>query len=225
MNKKGNKIIEKFFSIISFGFLLILFFPAIFFAFYIISNQIARLTNSKPLISIFTIVSPSMEPNINVYDVIINTKVSSEDDLDVGDIITFYSDAIDTGGYTITHRITEIVETEEGRIFFTKGDNNQEEDNGYITFDNIVGKKFIRIPKLGRLQMFISSKTGWFLIILIPAILIILIDVVKIVKVLRIKRQIANLPANKEVARIREQEDNKKIRAIVEKATNFNNKR
>ena len=74
--------------------MLILFFLAIFFAFYIISNQIARLTNSKPLISIFTIVSPSMEPNINVYDVIINTKVSSEDDLDIGDIITFYSDAI-----------------------------------------------------------------------------------------------------------------------------------
>ena len=47
----------------------------------ILSNINANNTNYKPLISLYTIVSPSMEPVIDVYDVVVNVKVSEPKDV------------------------------------------------------------------------------------------------------------------------------------------------
>ncbi len=212
-------------QILSYICLAFLFFMALFLAFYIITNQIARYRNEKPLISLYTIVSPSMEPNIKVYDIIIDTRVRNHDELHVGDVITFYSDVIDTGGYTVTHRINEITELDGKTIYLTKGDNNQSIDDGYITIDNIVGKVQYIIPALGRVQFFISSRLGWFIIILIPALGIIIMDLMRLINVFRIKRQIEQIPQIKEINEVRETEENKKVRALLEKARRFNKSR
>lgn len=226
MDKKGLKKIGNVVGkIISYISLLILFLVAIFLLFYIITNNIAKTRGDYPPISLFTIVSQSMEPNINVYDVIIDTKVNKETDLKVGDIITFFSETIDTGGYTVTHRIKEIVTNGENTYFITKGDNNLTDDVGVTTFDKIVGKVQFIIPQLGRIQFFISSRLGWLLIILIPAIGIILIDIFKMTKLLRIKNQIESIPKIKEVEVIREKEDDKVVRALIEKANRINKNR
>lgn len=226
MDKKGLKKIGNVVGkIISYISLLILFLVAIFLLFYIITNNIAKTKGDYPPISLFTIVSQSMEPNINVYDVIIDTKVNKETDLKVGDIITFFSETIDTGGYTVTHRIKEIVTNGENTYFITKGDNNLTSDVGVTTFDKIVGKVQFIIPQLGRIQFFISSRLGWLLIILIPAIGIILIDIFKMTKLLRIKNQIESIPKIKEVEVIREKEDDKVVRALIEKANRINKNR
>ena len=63
------KTIGNFFS---FLILSILIFLSSFFAFYIVENVYARLTNTKPLVSLYVIVSPSMVPTINVNDMIID---------------------------------------------------------------------------------------------------------------------------------------------------------
>lgn len=225
MDKKGiKKIFDIISRLISYVCLVILFFIAIFLVFYICSNQIARSKGEKPLISLYTIVSPSMEPNIMVYDVIVDFRVEKENDLKVGDVITFYSESIDTGGYTVTHRIKEIYEEEGTKYYVTKGDNNQDEDEGVITFDNIMGKVKYVIPALGKIQFFVSSKFGWVLIILIPALGIILIDIAKIIKIFKIKEQIEEMPKLKEVEIIREKEEDKKLRAVIEEAKKLNKK-
>ncbi|MDE6292409.1 MAG: signal peptidase I, partial [Bacilli bacterium] len=167
---KGIKgVASQISKIISYICLAVLFLVACFLLFYIFNNQIARMKNEPALMNIFTIVSPSMEPNIKVYDVIVEFKVNNESDLKVGDIITFYTDEIDTGGYTVTHRINSIDVVNGKRRYVTKGDNNQNVDNGFITYGNIVGKVKYIIPGAGRIQFFISSRLGWLLIILIPA--------------------------------------------------------
>lgn len=223
MNEKGiKKIITKIISILAYVCLVILVLVAGFLLYYIISNQIARVKGTKPFISLYTIVSPSMEPNINVYDVIIDFKVDKDEDIKLGDIVTFYSDTIDTGGYTVTHRIHGIYNTSGVRYYVTKGDNNQNPDDGTISIDNIVGKVHYIIPALGRVQFFISSKFGWIIIILIPAIGIILADIKKLIKIFRIKEQIEEIPKIKEVEIIREKEEDKKLRAIVEEANKIN---
>lgn len=165
-----------------------------------------------------------MEPTIKVYDVIVEFKVNSKSDLHVGDIITFYSSSIDTGGYTVTHRIKEIKTIEGETYYITKGDNNQSEDEGMITFDDIVGKVRFKIKGLGRIQFFVSSKLGWLIIILIPALGIILVDIIKLRKIFGIKKQIEEIPQLAEVEKIRETEENKKVRALIEKADRFNKK-
>lgn len=223
MNKKGiKKIFVKIVNFLSYICLVLLILVAFFLIYYIVSNQIARSNGTKPFISLYTIVSPSMEPNINVYDVIIDIRVDKDDDIKLGDIVTFYSDEIDTGGYTVTHRIHEIYETQGTKYYVTKGDNNQNPDDGTITISNIVGKVHLIIPALGKIQFFVSSKFGWIIIILIPAIGIILADIKKLIKIFRIKEQIEEIPKLREVEIIREKEEDKKLRAVVEEANKLN---
>lgn len=183
--KEVVSIISK---IITYICLAVLFLVACFLLFYIVNNQIARMKNEPALVNIFTIVSPSMEPNIRVYDVIIEFKVKNEADLKVGDIITFYTDELDTEGYTVTHRIEAINTINGKRRYITKGDNNQSVDNGFITYKNIVGKVKYIVPKVGKIQFFISSRLGWLLIILIPAMGIIIMDIIKLKKIFEIKK-------------------------------------
>jgi signal peptidase len=223
MNKKGFKRISDIvLKILSYICLVVLFLVACFLIFYIIINQIARNNNTNPIISIYTIVSESMIPNIKVYDAVVDVRVNDESELKVGDIITFNSDFIDTNGYTITHRIVGI-DTSNGRtLYYTKGDHNAIQDEGYITFDNITGKVKFIIPNLGYLQAFVTSKLGWLIVIIIPAFIIILADVIRLFKVYRIKNQIEEMPRLKEVEMIREQEKNKKVRALLEKSRKIN---
>lgn len=222
MNKGFKVVLSKVMNFLSYVCLVILFFIAAFLLYFIISNQLAKTTGSKPLISLYTIVSPSMEPTIMVYDVIIDTRVTKDEDLKIGDIITFYSNTIDTGGYTVTHRIEDIYESNGIKYYTTKGDNNIDADSGIITIDNIVGKCRFIIPSIGKMQMFITSRAGWVLIILIPALGIIIIDIKKLIKIFRIKEQIEDIPQIKEVELIREKEENKKLRAVVEEANRLN---
>ncbi|MCI8794489.1 MAG: signal peptidase I [Bacilli bacterium] len=222
MNKGFKVVLSKVMNFLSYVCLVILFFIAAFLLYFIISNQLAKTTGSKPLISLYTIVSPSMEPTIMVYDVIIDTRVTKDEDLKIGDIITFYSNTIDTGGYTVTHRIEDIYESNGIKYYTTKGDNNIDADSGIITIDNIVGKCRFVIPSIGKMQMFITSRAGWVLIILIPALGIIIIDIKKLIKIFRIKEQIEDIPQIKEVELIREKEENKKLRAVVEEANRLN---
>lgn len=224
MNKEGNKQ-SVFSKIISFLCLAILIIIACFLIFYISCSIVAKKTGKRPLISMFTIVSPSMEPNINKYDIVFETRVKSDSELKVGDVITFYSSSIDTGGYTVTHRIYKIEESNGIRRYITKGDNNQVEDAGSIEFKDIVGKVDIVIPKVGRIQFFLSSMWGWVLVILIPTLGIIIGDSFKLFKIFGIKKQIEEIPKMKEVNEFREQEENKKIIAAIEKADKFSNKK
>lgn len=223
MNKKDVKeSLKKIITILSYICLAILFFIAVILMYYIITNQIAKSKGTRPPVSLYTIVSPSMEPVIMVHDVIVDFKVSSEEDLKVGDIITFYSDTIDTNGYTVTHRIHDIYIDNGIKYYITKGDNNSDVDDGAITYNNIVGKVKMIIPKVGKIQAFLTSKFGWVIIILIPAIGIILADIKNLIKIFRIKEQIEEIPQIKEVDIILEKEENKKLRAVVEEANRMN---
>ncbi len=91
--------------------------------------------------------SGSMRPVIDVGDIVVVQHVSPEE-LKVGDIVQYYSPE----GYTITHRIIEIREGPEGKIFITKGDANEMADAPF-TADRIVGKVVFVIPKLGYIPL------------------------------------------------------------------------
>ena len=226
MDKEGiKKVFNIIFKILSYIALIVLFSVAVLLVFYIITNQIARSTGKAPIAALYTIVSPSMEPEIKVYDVILSLRIEDEDDLKVGDVITFYSDVIDTGGYTVTHRIHEIKEVDGEKKYITKGDNNQVIDDGTITMNNIVGKVHYVFPQLGKVQFFLSSRLGWICVILIPAIGIIIMDFIKLRKIFNIKKEIEVIPMMKEVEEVREKEENKKVRAVIEKARRFNKNR
>ena len=222
--KDNKKLLQTISTIFSYVALVVLFLVASFLLFYITTSLIAKLSHKKPILSLFTIVSPSMEPTIMVYDVIVDTRVSSEKSVKEGDIITFYSSSIDTGNFTVTHRIDHIIEVDGEKRYITKGDNNQNVDAGYITFNDIVGKQRFKINGLGKIQVFIASKFGWILIILIPALIIIFYDMFKLKKIYKVKKDLETIPEIKQVNRVRETEQNKKLRSLTSKASRMNKK-
>ena len=132
-----------------------------------------------PLYNAYIIVSQSMTPAIKVNDAIIIKRLDAED-LNVGDVITYYSQNPDYYGIMITHRILENIKNNNGTYSFVmKGDYNLTQDPLTVSENQVYGKVIMRIPKIGIIQTLLSSYLGWIFGIILPVGLIISIDVVK----------------------------------------------
>lgn len=210
-NKKGETyrsfrgIIKFFGDVISWTVFILLLLIAIALLYYVFANYrySKKGRGYEPLFSLYTIISPSMEPNIKVYDVIIDVPVKDYRSLKVGEVITFKSESSISKGMTVTHRITNIKKVGNKYYFTTKGDSNETEDTSLVVQDNVIGKVKLRIPQLGRIQYFLASRGGWLLVILIPAIFILITDVIKLIRMLKI---------NKQVNEVEEASNNKEIK-------------
>lgn len=200
-NYSGFKGVFKFIaSIISWTALVILILLALFLAYYTISTSIFSKKGEEyePFVSLYTIVSGSMEPNINIYDVVISKKVKSPKDIKAGDVITFISTSSISKGMTITHRVVEVIENENGVAYRTKGDNNISPDTAPAEFNNVIGKVILRVPQLGRVQSFLGTQGGWLIVIVIPALIIIISDILKIFQLAGVKNKIEKIEEENE---------------------------
>lgn len=184
--KKTFRLIVKIFNILLLS-MISLFLICLMF--YVISSKIAEKKEKTPLFGFYTIISPSMEPNINVYDVVL-VKKTNINKLKKGDVITFYSTNNYFGDTPITHRIVNI---DDRTSIIVKGDYNEKADNEKVIPKNIIGKVILVIPSLGKLQFFLASKSGFIVAIIIPAIVIITYDVYKIMKMIMLKNQMSKL--------------------------------
>ena len=166
--------------------IMILVFLVIIINFIDQKNNLKKGIQKPALVSAYTIVSPSMVPNINVLDVIITTRVSDPAKIKVGDVITFNSTDYRSSGVTVTHRVKKIEKTSDGKyLFTTKGDANNTEDATRQPFSSIYGKVLLRLPKLGYIQYILSTVLGWLLLIIVPTLLIIGADIIKIIKTIK----------------------------------------
>ena len=184
--KKTFRLIVKIFNILLLS-MISLFLICLMF--YVISSKIAEKKEKTRLFGFYTIISPSMEPNINVYDVVL-VKKTNINKLKKGDVITFYSTNNYFGDTPITHRIANI---DDRTSIIVKGDHNEKADNEKVIPKNIIGKVILVIPSLGKLQFFLASKSGFIVAIIIPAIVIITYDVYKIMKMIMLKNQMSKL--------------------------------
>ena len=135
--------------------------------------------------SVMTVVSPSMEPEYKIGDIVI-IKKTNVSELAKGDVITFSSLDPDLQGGAVTHRINNIIE-EKGRIKFeTKGDANKIVDSDLVTEDRIYGKVQFKIPSLGKaVNFFQTSKVAFFLVIILPMLVIMAFEVKDIIFIAR----------------------------------------
>ncbi len=194
------KLVSKFLSVVCSIILVILLIigaAMFYFNMKIKSYEKQGLEFTAPF-GMYTIISGSMEPNIDVYDVVIAVE-QDIDKIKIGDVITFISSWDLNYGYTVTHRVVGISKTSTGEVqLTTKGDNNPTSDGGKVTQTNLIGKVVGRIPQLGRLQSFLATKIGWFFVVFIPAAIIIILDVMKIFKLYLLKGQIDNVKSPKD---------------------------
>ena len=101
----------------------------------------------------FIVLTGSMEPKINIGDIVI---IKETNDIKVNDIVSFKID-----NSIITHRVTDIRHDDENNLtFITKGDANNGYDNEILTLDDLEGKYLFKIPKLGSLILFLQKPQG-----------------------------------------------------------------
>ena len=219
---KNSYIARLISKVLSFIFTIILILLIILGALMFYYNSQAKSYEKKGLVynppfGLYTIVSGSMMPKINVYDVIVAVNVKDPETIKVGDIITYISNWDLNYGLNITHRVIDISKNEQGEYsYITKGDNNKDVDGAPVPHSNVIGKVVFRIPQLGRLQFILATKIGWFIIVFIPAMLVIIYDVMKVLKLAFIKNKVYDVDSVK-IAEFKDSpDDNEEAPSITE---------
>ena len=138
-------------------------------------------------IKTYVIISGSMEPKINIGDIVIEKSIKNkEEEIKIGDIISYRS-----GQTIITHRIINIEEDENGILrITTKGDNNNTEDSERILINNIEGKVIMIIPKIGYITLLLRDKIIIIVVFIIAYIYIEQIEKIKRKKEARRQKRI-----------------------------------
>ena len=150
--------------------LYIIIIPIIIFDLVLILQTIIDKDKTPEIfgIKMFNIISDSMKPEINVDDLIIVKRVD-EKELKVEDVVTYKK-----GEDIITHRISDIKNIYNTRIYLTKGDNNDVTDENSIIYDQIEGRYLFKIPKIGKLVNILKNKITFTIFLTILIILFIL---------------------------------------------------
>lgn len=179
-NKKKSKIKSIILAVV---YLLLVGFLLTYIGFEVLMpDKTAKYMQFK----VTNVISPSMEPKMKRYDAIVITNYKKEN-LKVGDIITFKQklpiDNAQTDGERlkyVTHRITDIVITEEGLYTFkTKGDKNFVVDDWTVNENNIIGKYLFKIPKGGFVILFLQSWIGLLIIAFNIGIIFVIVYLLK----------------------------------------------
>lgn len=132
--------------------------------------------------SIFRISSGSMEPTIKEDSLIVDKMIEAEE-VEVGDVITFYSDDPSLLGFPNTHRVVEIIDEDGHLMFRTKGDANFVEDTYLCDSDKLIGRVIFVSVLLGKAMRLLSNPLIFIPVIALPLIFILISSIVDAVKI------------------------------------------
>ena len=113
---------------------------------------IIMLVSCKFRCWVLTIGSESITGTINKGDIILYERYDENQTINTGDIIVFIDKDIQ-----IIHRVIEQRNLGDETRYYTKGDANAQEDDGYRLKKDVVGKVKIRIPYIGYLTLWIND--------------------------------------------------------------------
>lgn len=176
------------------------------------NQNVSSLLGYTPLV----VKTNSMSPTFDAGDLIF-IKKCDPDTLKEGDIICFHT-IIDNEYALNTHRIEKIDESNGVRSYTTMGDNNNGiADRHIISNGDIVGKYTGHLKKAGKVMDFLSSSTGFLIVIVIPMLLFFIYQVYNLIMIsIRLKKVMA-VEAAKEAA-AQEEEENKAKNSDAEAA-------
>ena len=153
-------------------------------------------------VSVVRVITGSMEPSIHVGDYIILKKTDASE-LDVGDVICFYSADSAIYGKPNTHRIVRV---REDGSFITKGDASMFEDSAAVAYDSIIGRYEGKAGFLRWINSFASVKK----------LLLIAVIVIMTAAAIYEVRSIARITAQSR-SRCKSSEQQKLIRQAIDK--------
>jgi signal peptidase I len=140
-----------------------------------------------PGFDLFVVQSDSMQPTFGAGDLVVIVPPGFLGrQVRVGEIISY-----ERFGSTITHRVVQV----DGENIVTKGDANDDADVTPVSSSKVVGVYLMEIPHLGYFTAFIRTRPGWFVSIVVPALLLVgwlVIDIVR--EAFRLEREPVNEP-------------------------------
>lgn len=121
---------------------------------------------------ILQVISNSMSPTIGSETCIVIKQVEPEE-IQVGDIITFTSEAPEIRGYLNTHRVYDIkTDAETGEtIYITKGDAYELPDSYPVEYEQIAGRYVGELPfgrQLFKGIRFLADRNNYFVVVILP---------------------------------------------------------
>lgn len=100
------------------------------------------------------ILSDSMSPKMKSGSLLISKDVSMAD-VQLGDVIVAEIDQV-----YVTHRVVELITSNQGKRITTKGDNNQFVDGFKVSSDTLKEKAMFNIPYLGQGLLKLQTPRG-----------------------------------------------------------------
>jgi len=129
---------------------------------------LAGFLSLRGIMPFMPVFGTSMEPELHAGDLILIKEISPPE-VKVGDIIVYNVPAVVREYYeyplVVVHRVTEIITTELGTAFRTKGDNTAGEDPFTVRAQDLRGQVSQQIPYLGFPLLFLHSNQGLIFII------------------------------------------------------------
>lgn len=102
---------------------------------------------------VFIVRSASMAPDMTAGAAF---AIQRTVDVEVGDVVTVRLDGV---GH-LTHRVTRVVDREDGRWFELKGDANERPDPTLVPAEAVVGRVTAVVPVAGYVLAFVASMPG-----------------------------------------------------------------
>ena len=132
-------------------------------------------TYFSPDYNIYLVRSESMKPAINMGDMVVTGPVGGSlgGEVKPGVVVTY-----ELNKELVTHRVLSM----SGDTLMTKGDVVEDPDTRPVTMSQVTVIYLFKIPYVGYLSNFIQTKVGWFVVIVIPAVLLVAFLIKDIVK-------------------------------------------
>jgi len=118
------------------------------------------------------VLSGSMSPAIKTGGAVVTQHVDPRA-IAVGDVMTYHSPL---DGRLTSHRVVGIT-SEDGLLFQTRGDANEDPDPYSVSAANVVGKVRFSIPYIGYPAQFAKTVWGFIIMIAVPGLIIIAFEV------------------------------------------------
>ena len=126
----------------------------------------------------YVIATNSMEPVINVGDIVIIDSDVDLDDLKEDQIIAFYADIRGAGNKrVVVHYLDSVTEEDGVRIFRTRPEIDDDIDPWKLKDADIIGNHVLTIPKIGPFLLFAQSTIGRIVLVADIVVIYIIISI------------------------------------------------
>lgn len=159
--------------------------------------------------TVFRITTGSMKPAYDV-DTLILVKKTDPSEIQIGDVISFYSADPALDGAVNTHRVIAVEQDGEEWNYTTQGDANNTPDQYGTDSRALIGKVVASSLVLGKLARLVSNPLVFIPVILIPLAVILISNMVRTVrlagKIARDEEEAAVREAIREIQEKRQKE-------------------